>query len=116
MTCSIEATWPIWCPEPSDILIGGKISPDDFRPYEPDKKDIAYPPTDFVDQLMKLKEPGDSLVVADQPVKHYYVAVLTVKPQVPDLARVLRDLQFLGGQQAMDGHDECPTARSIIRS
>ena len=37
-----------------------------------------------MDQLLKLKEPGDSLVVADQPMHHFYVAVLMEKPQIPE--------------------------------
>ncbi len=65
-------------------LHGHKFRPDEFRPYQPPKDRIAYAPADFVDQLLKLKEPGASLVVADQPVKHFYVTVLMEKPQVPD--------------------------------
>jgi hypothetical protein len=67
-----------------NFLPGHKFTAADFRPYEVPKQDIAYPPADLVDQLLKLKEPGESLVIADQPVRHYYVAVLMEKPQVPE--------------------------------
>ena len=65
-------------------LPGHKFTPNDYKPYQPPKDRIPYPPTDLVDQLLKLKEPGQSEVLADQPVKHYYVAVLMEKPQVPE--------------------------------
>jgi hypothetical protein len=65
-------------------LPGHKFTPNDYKPYQPPKDHIAYPPSDLVDQLLKLKEPGQSEVLADQPVKHYYVAVLMEKPQVPE--------------------------------
>lgn len=65
-------------------LPGHKFTPNDYKPYQPPRDRIAYPPTDLVDQLLKLKEPGQSEVLADQPVKHYYVAVLMEKPQVPE--------------------------------
>jgi hypothetical protein len=65
-------------------LPGHKFTPADYQPYRAPKDRIAYPPNDFVDQLLKLKEPGQSEVVADQPVKNYYVAVLMEKPQVPE--------------------------------
>jgi hypothetical protein len=72
-------------PKTSEFRPGiGKLAPSDFKPYQPPKDLIAYPPADLVDQLLKLKEPGDSLVVTDQPVRHFYVAVLMEKPQVPE--------------------------------
>jgi hypothetical protein len=67
-----------------NFLQGHKFTAADFRPYEVPKQDIAHPPADLVDQLLKLKEPGESLVIADQPVRHYYVAVLMEKPQIPE--------------------------------
>jgi hypothetical protein len=67
-----------------NLLPGHKFTASDFRPYEVPKDRIPYPPPDFVDQLLKLKKPGDSLVLADQPVRHFYIAVLMEKPQVPD--------------------------------
>jgi hypothetical protein len=67
-----------------NLLAGHKFTASDFDPYVVPKDRIAYPPTDFVDRLLKLKEPGDSLVLADRPVRHFYVAVLMEKPQVPE--------------------------------
>ncbi len=69
---------------PPAFFIGRKATPQDFRPYQPPADRIAHPSADFVTRLLTLKEPGDALVLADQPVQHYYVAVLMEKPQVPD--------------------------------
>jgi hypothetical protein len=68
----------------ANVLAGHKFSASDFQPYVVPKDLIAYPPDNFVAQLLKLKERGDSLVLADQPVRHFYVAVLMEKPQVPE--------------------------------
>ncbi len=57
----------------------------DFRAYQPPREFIAYPPADFVDQLLKLKRRGESTVVADRPVRHFYVAVLREDPRPPDI-------------------------------
>ncbi len=52
--------------------------------YVPPKEYIPYPPADFVEQLLKLKKRGDSRVIADQPVRHFYIAVLMENPQLPE--------------------------------
>jgi hypothetical protein len=83
---------------PKVELVGRKLTPSDFRPYQPPKDRIAYPPSDFIDRLLQLKEPGASLVLTDQPVKHFYVAVLMVKPQVPD-RREFYDIYSFSGLQ-----------------
>jgi hypothetical protein len=57
----------------------------DYRPYQAPREFIAYPPPDFVDQLLKLKRRGESMVVADQPVRHFYIAVLREDPRPPDM-------------------------------
>jgi hypothetical protein len=69
---------------PEFNLPGAKVSPADYRPYVPPKELFPYPPSDFVDQLLKLKKRGESLVMADKPVKHFYVAVLMEDPQPPE--------------------------------
>lgn len=69
---------------PALRLPGHRFRPEDFQPYQPPKDRIAYPPADFVDELLELTEPGASRVLADQPVKHFYVAVLMEKPSVPE--------------------------------
>jgi len=72
-------------PKSSEFRPGlAKLAPSDFKPYQPPKDVIAYPSADLVDQLLKLKQPGDALVVWDQPVRHFYVAVLMEKPQIPE--------------------------------
>ncbi|MHB1422397.1 MAG: hypothetical protein ACYC3I_04210 [Gemmataceae bacterium] len=55
-----------------------------YRQYVPPREFVPYPPSDFVAQLLKLKKRGDSLVLADKPVKHFYVAVLMENPQLPE--------------------------------
>jgi hypothetical protein len=82
-------------------LPGHKFRPDEFRPYLPPKDRIAYPPSDLVDQLLKLKEPGAALVVTDQPVKHFYVAVLMEKPQVPDMREFYEIYSFSGSENQL---------------
>jgi hypothetical protein len=64
---------------------GVKTTAADYRTYTPPKEFLPYPPSDFVDQLLTLKKRGDSLVMADKPVKHFYVAVLMEDPQPPKL-------------------------------
>ncbi|HTU21446.1 MAG TPA: hypothetical protein VMG10_25640, partial [Gemmataceae bacterium] len=69
---------------------------------------IPYPPADFVEQLLKLKKRGDSLVIADRPAKHFYVAVLMEDPQPPERQEFydvysqpsLDDRDFLAPSQA----------------
>jgi hypothetical protein len=82
-------------------LPGHKFRPDEFRPYQPPKDLIAYPPGDFVDQLLKLKEPGSTTVVADQPVSHFYIAVLMEKPQVPDRRDFYEIYSFSGAENRL---------------
>jgi hypothetical protein len=55
-----------------------------YRPYrvpaaEADR--LPYPPADFVKQLLTLQNPGDALVIKDQPASHFYVAVLLVRSE-----------------------------------
>jgi len=79
-----------------------------YNPYAPPKEFIPYPPADFVEQLLKLKKRGDSLVIADRPAKHFYVAVLMEDPQPPERQEFydvysqpsLDDRDFLAPSQA----------------
>jgi hypothetical protein len=41
----------------------------------------AYQPDDFVKQLLTLERPGAATVVADQPQRTYYVAVLLARDE-----------------------------------
>ncbi len=79
----------------------GKLAPTDFKPYQPPKDVIAYPPADLVDQLLKLKQPGDALVVADQPWRHFYVAVLMEKPQIPERREFYEVYRTAGGDNRL---------------
>jgi hypothetical protein len=54
----------------------------EYQPFQFPETQIAYPRSDTVDQLMKLKEPGDAIVVSDEPQKHFYVTVL-IKREEP---------------------------------
>ncbi len=69
---------------PEFNLPGTKFNTTDYRSYSPPKEFVPYPPSDFVDQLLKMQKRGDSVVIADKPVKHFYVAVLMEDPQPPD--------------------------------
>lgn len=68
---------------PEFNLPGQQISGINYLPYVPPREFVPYPPSDFVDQLLKLKKRGDSLVIVDRPVKTFYVAVLMEDPQPP---------------------------------
>lgn len=71
---------------PEFSLPGGeRFVAGDYRIYQPPKEFIPYPPSDFVDQLLKLKKRGESVVIADQPVRHFYVAMLREDPKLPDM-------------------------------
>jgi hypothetical protein len=74
----------------SNIALPGREDRADFRPYEVPADKIAYPPPDFLDRLLALKEDGTATVIADRPAKHYYVAVLLAR-SVPPL-REFNDL------------------------
>lgn len=63
---------------------GKEFTGSNYRPYVPPREFVPYPPSDFVAQLLKLKKRGDSLVMADKPVKHFYIAVLMEDPQPPE--------------------------------
>jgi hypothetical protein len=54
----------------------------EYAPYQPPADRIPYPRPNFVDQLMTLKNEGDSVLLSDRPESHYYVAVL-LKREVP---------------------------------
>lgn len=69
---------------PEFNLPGTKFSEPKYSPYTPPRDFVPYPPSDFVDQLLKLKKRGDSLVLADKPTKHFYIAVLMEDPQPPE--------------------------------
>lgn len=86
---------------PEFSLPGERFSKGPYHPYQPPKEFIPYPQSDFVDQLLKLKKRGDSLVLADQPAKHFYVAVLMEDPQPPDR----REFYDVYGQPSLGSSD-----------
>jgi len=60
----------------------------EYLPYRvpEDKSELfEHPPADLAKQLLTLKRPGEATVVADQPVKNFYVAVLLDRSE-PSLA------------------------------
>lgn len=83
---------------PEFNLPGQKPSAGDYHPYVPPQEYVPYPPADFVDQLLKLKKRGESLMFADKPVRHFYVAVLMENPQPPER----REFYDLYGQLSLD--------------
>jgi hypothetical protein len=83
---------------PEFNLPGEKINAANYRPYVPPKEFSPYPPSDFVEQLLKLTKRGESLVLADKPVKHFYIAVLMENPQLPER----REFYDVYGQPTLD--------------
>ena len=86
---------------PEFNLPGMKFSATDYRRYTPPREFLPYPPADFVQQLLKLKKRGDSLVIADKPAKHFYVAVLMEDPQPPQR----REFYDVYNQPLLDNRD-----------
>jgi hypothetical protein len=84
-----------------EFNLPGRKTTGDYRRYQPPREFIPYPPSDFVDQLLKLKKRGDSLVIADKPAKHFYVAVLMENPQPPER----QEFYDVYGQPSLDNRD-----------
>jgi hypothetical protein len=66
---------------PREVQAAG---PTEYREYRvPDEKleYMRYPPADLAKQLLTLKRPGESTVIADQPGKHFYVSVLIARSE-----------------------------------
>jgi hypothetical protein len=77
-----------------------------YYPYVPPKNYIPYPPSDFIDQLLKLTKRGESLVIADKPAKHFYVALLMEDPQPPER----REFFDVYGQPSLDLRELMPSS------
>lgn len=73
-----------------------------YQPYQPPEDKIAYPPPDFVKQLLALTRPGESKVLRDRPVAHFYVAVLQAR-SVPDLSQFAKVAQRAGDENPIWG-------------
>jgi len=67
-----------------------------YRLYQPPETRIAYPRTNFADQLLRLEKPGDAMVLSDLPEKQFYVAVLQFRsvPTVEEFASVYSGTPF----------------------
>jgi hypothetical protein len=76
-------------------LAPGQTTLPTYTPYQPPKDEVPYPPADLVDRLLKLKQRGDATVIADQPVRHYYVAVLMEDPTPPERSEFYRVYNLL---------------------
>jgi hypothetical protein len=57
-----------------------------YAPFPIPENVIEYPPADFVDKVLGLKDKGDVLVIADSPQSHYFVIALAERyePNVKD--------------------------------
>jgi hypothetical protein len=81
-------------PPETEVLMGRQR---EYHPYQiPTRqaKSFRYPPSDLAKQLTtKLEKPGDSLVLRDRPLRHYYVAVLLARdvPSLDQFKQVYRD-------------------------
>src|SRR5262249_22326374 len=60
-----------------------------YEPYKVPEDKIEYPPSDFADEVLKLKEKGEVAVISDQPKANYYVVALMqrMEPSVRDFQR-----------------------------
>jgi hypothetical protein len=60
-----------------------------YAPYRVPEDKIEYAASDFTDQVLELKQPGDVKVVSDEPEKTYYVVALMqkVEPTVREFQR-----------------------------
>jgi hypothetical protein len=66
---------------PSSEFREGAPLPSRFHPYEVPADRIPYPPADFMDRLMGLRNPGNAVVVPDRSARHYYVVVLLTRSE-----------------------------------
>jgi hypothetical protein len=73
-----------------------------YRPYQPPEDKIAYPRPDFVKELLTLTKPGESKVLRDRPVAHFYVAVLQDR-SVPSLQQFYKVAQRSGDENPIWG-------------
>jgi hypothetical protein len=73
-----------------------------YQPYQPPEDKIPYPRPDFVKELLALTRPGDSKVLSDKPVAHFYVAVLEARA-VPDLQQFAKTAQRPGDENPIWG-------------
>jgi hypothetical protein len=62
-------------------FLEGAVGRVEFKDYKVPHDKIAYPPADFLDRLLTLKEQEPALVMSDRPGKHIYVAVLDSRSQ-----------------------------------
>jgi hypothetical protein len=73
-----------------------------YQPYQPPEDKIAYPRPDFVKELLALTKPGESKVLRDRPVVHFYVAVLRDR-SVPGLEQFVKVAQRSGDENPIWG-------------
>jgi hypothetical protein len=73
-----------------------------YQPYQPPEDKIAYPRPDFVKELLTLTRPGESKVLRDRPVAHFYVAVLQDRA-VPGLEQFAKVAQRSGDENPIWG-------------
>ncbi len=73
-----------------------------YQPYQPPEDQIAYPRPDFVKELLTLTKPGESKVLRDRPVAHFYVAVLQERA-VPGLEQFAKVAQRSGDENPIWG-------------
>jgi hypothetical protein len=66
-------------PQPAGADKDKDMDKKSYRPYTVPEKDVPYAPAKFVDQLLRLEQPGEATYVTDQPENTFYVAVLLVR-------------------------------------
>jgi hypothetical protein len=61
------------------LLVRGEYLP--YRVPEDMRSHLPHPPADLVKQLLMLERPGEATVIADQPARTFYVAVLVSRDE-----------------------------------
>ncbi len=78
--------------------------PPRFNAYKVPPEDVPYPPADFLDQLLGLKQ-GEAGVIADRPGGQYYVAYVEKRSEPPSPEKVLEQTLSKGNLWTISEHD-----------
>jgi len=73
----------------------------EYEPFKVPHDEIPYPPEDFVDQLLKLKE-GEAGLIQDRPSKTFYVVYVEKRSPPPSIEEVVAGRRRIGGDGLWD--------------
>jgi hypothetical protein len=79
-----------------------------YEEYKVPEKDMEYPPGDFLDKIMNLKEKGEVAFFSDRPEAHFYVAALVERfePSIKDFYSDSSTFSFQGNTLLKRFEDE----------